>query len=856
MPTKLPEGYRHEMLDSVNEDGIWSVVYAPRPPGWLEEEDPIAAEVYAVKRKTARTWVVKHSKSYPEHGGKGFGAFAYERLLEWLSKRGSYLTSDQQVSNDAVHVWNKYKERADRGELKAVPLPAARQVRRYDPKTMETYEVREEPSVYHKYKLPVTPKRKQQASLDVEAAGVKWPASLALMTGLGVGGLMTSTPARSTSTYNVSQPAAMPSTSPAATPSTTPGALPTTPAARALEARAARYRAEVEQVAERTGLDPALLDAMIRTESGYKPEAASSKGARGLMQLTPVTMREMKLPEDASHSQMLHGGAKYMARLLKRYNDDLDLALAAYNAGPGNVAKYNGVPPFKETQNYIAKVKAAMASSKLTKKSSFERQATQTMTLYHGSNSQDIRQLNLSPAGGRGYFGTGAYLTPEFDQAAFYGKYVYEFTFNGSIFADIEPDEEHGKIGDLGDVWSFYFMLGDTRYQSWSLHDDADERDVAFVVGLERKYGADTLYNIAGRGSPRLDDIEYGLKELSAPNVDFGDLNPAVVKSIAADFATYTNANVASTNQVYEIDHTDIGQEVKAAGYDAVLIPGLEVNYSHTEVVVFDVSNLTLQRVWNDDETLLYVVPQEPRTARLRLTAAGNVDLRGIDLWLGAHVARAMMNPEGLSAGLNKVFGPADATVFGKPAHTMHVQDIADGQLKLTEPILRTPQADAWLRNTRIAIVDGEHVNGDRGGYSPERNVLVIYPRAYQNIDGVTATITHELRHAADAGYNPLNIQKQVDAMQQLSNRKDLSKTEQNRRYMQLDTELKSFVGNMARRLVNDLGPHALEMLNVPDVWPPEAKQIYDLVDGRNRPKFMTRVYKEVQSLLAAEGLV
>jgi hypothetical protein len=336
------------------------------------------------------------------------------------------------------------------------------------------------------------------------------------------------------------------------------------------------------------------------------------------MQLTPVTMREMKLPEDASHSQMLHGGAKYMARLLKRYNDDLDLALAAYNAGPGNVAKYNGVPPFKETQNYIAKVKAAMASSKFTKKSSV---------------------------------------------------------------------------------------------------------------------------------------------------------------AVAA-------------------------------------------------------------------------------TARLRLTAAGNVDLRGIDLWLGAHVARAMMNPEGLSAGLNKVFGPADATVFGKPAHTMYVQDIADGQLKLTEPILRTPQADAWLRNTRIAIVDGEHVNGDRGGYSPERNVLVIYPRAYQNIDGVTATITHELRHAADAGYNPLNIQKQVDAMQQLSNRKDLSKTEQNRRYMQLDTELKSFVGNMARRLVNDLGPHALEMLNVPDVWPPEAKQIYDLVDGRNRPKFMTRVYKEVQSLLAAEGLV
>jgi hypothetical protein len=335
------------------------------------------------------------------------------------------------------------------------------------------------------------------------------------------------------------------------------------------------------------------------------------------MQLTPITMREMKLPEDASHSQMLHGGAKYMARLLKRYNDDLDLALAAYNAGPGNVAKYNGVPPFKETQNYIAKVKVAMASSKLTKKSS------------------------------------------------------------------------------------------------------------------------------------------------------------VVVEAVA----------------------------------------------------------------------------------RLRLTAAGNVDLHGIDLWLGAHVARAMMNPEGLSAGLNKVFGPADATVFGKPAHTMYVQDIVS-KLNLTEPILRTPNADAWLRNTRVAIVDGEHVNGDRGGYSPERNVLVIYPRAYQNIDGVTATITHELRHAADAGYNPLNIQKQVDAMQQLSNRKDLSKTEQNRRYMQLDTELKSFVGNMARRLVNDLGPHALEMLNVPDVWPPEAKQIYDLIDGRNRPKFMTRVYKEVQSLLAAEGLI
>jgi hypothetical protein len=103
------------------------------------------------------------------------------------------------------------------------------------------------------------------------------------------------------------------------------------------------------------GVDPALLSAIAKAESSYNPRAQSHAGAQGLMQLMPGTARDLGVnalnPADA-----VDGAARLMSRHLKAYGGRVDLALAAYNAGPGNVRKYGGVPPFEETQNYVQRV--------------------------------------------------------------------------------------------------------------------------------------------------------------------------------------------------------------------------------------------------------------------------------------------------------------------------------------------------------------------------------------------------------------------------------------------------------------------------------------------------------------------
>lgn len=107
-----------------------------------------------------------------------------------------------------------------------------------------------------------------------------------------------------------------------------------------------------------TGVDATLLKAVARAESCFDPAAVSRAGAQGLMQLMPATARDMGVSSSFNGEQNLAGGARYLAAMLARYGDDLDLALAAYNAGPGNVDRYDGVPPFKETQKYIVSVRA------------------------------------------------------------------------------------------------------------------------------------------------------------------------------------------------------------------------------------------------------------------------------------------------------------------------------------------------------------------------------------------------------------------------------------------------------------------------------------------------------------------
>jgi soluble lytic murein transglycosylase-like protein len=122
------------------------------------------------------------------------------------------------------------------------------------------------------------------------------------------------------------------------------------------------YGAEITAAAQRNGLDPALLAGLIKQESGFNPNAGSPAGAQGLCQLMPGTARGLGVTDLHDPVQSIEGGAKYLAQQLKSFNGDVARALAAYNAGPGAVQRYGGVPPYAETQNYVRAVQANAAS--------------------------------------------------------------------------------------------------------------------------------------------------------------------------------------------------------------------------------------------------------------------------------------------------------------------------------------------------------------------------------------------------------------------------------------------------------------------------------------------------------------
>jgi soluble lytic murein transglycosylase-like protein len=158
-------------------------------------------------------------------------------------------------------------------------------------------------------------------------------------------------------TFSPPSAAAAPSAAPSATfgaqlaTAMTPASAPATATAGANP-----FAAEISAAAARNGVDPNLLTGLIRAESNFDPSAGSPAGAQGLTQLMPGTAASLGVTNPLDPVQSIEGGAKYLRQQLDRFGGDVTKALAAYNAGPGAVERFNGVPPYEETQNYVRRV--------------------------------------------------------------------------------------------------------------------------------------------------------------------------------------------------------------------------------------------------------------------------------------------------------------------------------------------------------------------------------------------------------------------------------------------------------------------------------------------------------------------